>query len=547
MSVGRVYLVGAGPGDPGLFTLRGAQLLALADAVVYDRLVPPSLLDLCRPDAQRIYVGKRPDAHTLPQERINALLVELAREGKCVVRLKGGDPFVFGRGGEEAAELADAGIPFEVVPGVTAGIAAPAYAGIPVTDRRCAGAFALITGHETPDREGSLLDWGALAKFPGTLAFYMGVGRLAEICERLITAGRSPDTPAGVIEQGTTVRQRTVTGTLVTLPDAVREASIAPPAMIVVGEVVGLREHLAWFEKRPLFGQCIAVTRARQQAGPMIDQLRELGAEVLETPAIRIAPPEDPAPLAAAVHTACEGGFDWIVFTSVNAVDAFFTALAEPDASEAREPCKAISPTQSGGVADARDREPRCGARSTPPLDARALHRVRLCAIGPVTADRLRAYGLRADAVPARFVSTEIAPLLVTTGELRNQRVLLPRSDLAPPDLARALTARGARVTDVIAYRTLSDPGACAPLVERLAEGTVDWITFTSSSTVTHLLAAVGPDAVARSRARLASIGPTTSQTLRENGLCPAVEADPHTGAALVTAILEARMREATE
>ena len=327
MSAGRVYLIGAGPGDPGLLTLRGKALLARADVVVYDYLVSPRLLEYAPARAERIYVGKRAGAHTLSQEEINRLLVERAGSGATVARLKGGDPFVFGRGGEEALALVDAGIPFEVVPGVTAGIAAPAYAGIPVTHRQLASGVGLLTGHEAPDKEESSLDWRALANWKGTLSFYMGTENLSPICEKLVAEGLDPQTPAAAIRWGTTPSQRVVTATVKTLAAAAQSAGLEPPVMIVIGRVVALREKLNWFERRPLFGRRIVVTRARAQASEFAALLEEQGAEVIELPTFRIEPPADPGPLKESVARAGEK-FDWIAFTSVNAVDAFFGALS---------------------------------------------------------------------------------------------------------------------------------------------------------------------------------------------------------------------------
>jgi uroporphyrinogen III methyltransferase/synthase len=501
MSDGIVYLVGAGPGDPGLLTLRGRAVLASADVVVYDALLSPRLLEHAPAEAERVYVGKRSDRHTLPQEEINALLVSRARAGRTVVRLKGGDPFVFGRGGEEAVALADAGVPFEVVPGVTAGVAALAYAGIPATHRDHASALGLITGHAAADKAEDPLDWQALARWPGTLVFYMGVANLPRICEQLIEAGADADTLAAAVRWGTTPRQTTIAGTLATLPDRAAEAGLEPPALIVVGGVVGLRERLTWFETRPLLGRRILVTRARTQASRLVEQLEALGAEAVEAPAIRIEPPEDRSPLLAAAHDAAS--FNWIVFTSVNGVDAFFDALAE-----------------TGG-------------------DARALAGVHLATIGPATTERLASHGLRADLQPATYTGAAVADALAGSADLDGAAILLPRADIAPPDLADALATAGARVTEVAAYRTVPDPDGAEAAAADLRERRADWITFTSSSTVRNLLEAVGVETVRDSGARLASIGPTTSGTLREAGLEPTIEATEHTIPGLVGAILE--------
>lgn len=498
MRAGRVYLVGAGPGDPGLITVRGRDLLAAADVIVYDYLASPKLLECAKCEAERIYVGKQAGAHTLGQDGINELLIAKAREGAAVVRLKGGDPFVFGRGGEEALALAAAGIDFEVVPGVTAGVAAAAYAGIPVTHRGLSAGVALLAGHEAADKNESGPDLAALAAWTGTLAFYMGVRNVDRICRELMAHGMDPATPAAMIRWGTTARQQVVAGTVGDLADRVREAGLQPPALIVIGRVVALREELAWFERRALLGRRVVVTRARRQASRLVERLEELGAEVIELPTIRIDPPEDPGPLRQVVRSA--GAFEWVVFTSVNAIEAVFDAL------------------DSAG------------------LDARAMAGCKVCAIGPATADSLAQRGLRPDLMPATFDGQALADALAACGDLAGARVLCPRSDIAPPDLPDALRAGGAEVVEVVAYRTV--PQAVEPAdIEELLSGPPAWFTFTSSSTVRNFFAAVrgriDPQAV-----RAASIGPATSKTLREFGITPAVEADPHTIDGLVDAIV---------
>lgn len=494
---GIVYLVGAGPGDPGLLTRRAAELLARADVVVHDALVGPEVLGLAS-RAERVYVGKRGGTHSLPQEEINRLLVELAGRHEVVVRLKGGDPFVFGRGGEEALTLREAGVPFEVVPGVTAGIAAPAYAGIPVTHRHLASTVTFATGHEDPSKGDTDVDWDTLARGAGTVVFYMGVSRMAHNFRRLIEAGRPADTPAAAIEWGTYPRQRTVVGTLATLPALAREARLGAPALVVVGPVVRLREELAWFDRRPLAGRRVVVTRARAQASELARRLEAMGAEVIEFPAIRVAPPEDPAPLRAAAAAA--GTFDWIVLTSANGVDAFFGALADAG------------------------------------RDARALARAKVCAVGPATAEALRARGILPDLVPPTFLGEAAARALVDAGEAAGRRILLPRADIARRELPDALAAAGAEVVDVPAYRTVADGEGADALRARLDAGEVDWITFTAASTVRHFVERVGAPA----GARLASIGPQTSAAAREHGLAVDVEADPHTIPALVDAVARA-------
>lgn len=503
MSDGCVYLVGAGPGDPGLITIRGRDLLRRADAVVYDNLVARRLLDQAPVGAQTIYVGKQASAHTLKQDQINAMLVRLGREGKQVVRLKGGDPFVFGRGGEEALALVEAGVAFEIVPGITAGLAAPAYAGIPVTHRGVTSSIALITGHETPDKDESDLDYAALASWPGTLAFYMGVKNLPKIATSLIAHGMDPATPAALVRWGTTARQETVTAALADIAELAARTGIKPPALIVVGHVVALREHISWFENRPLFGKRIVVTRARRQASRVTRQLEDLGAEVVELPAIRIEPPTDIAPLDAAVGNVA--AFDWVIFTSANGVDAFFDALG------------------------------RAG------LDGRELAGVRICVIGPGTARRLGQFALRPDAQPETYRAAEISRTLAAIEDLNGKKILCPRADIAPKDLIADLEKLGADVADITAYRTVGETPDPDLLDDLFAGDGPDWITFTSSSTVTNFVKAVTLDRLRASRASLASIGPVTSATMRKFNIEPNVEADSHTIPGLVAAILQAQ------
>jgi uroporphyrinogen III methyltransferase/synthase len=502
--IGTVYLVGGGPGDPGLLTLRAAELIARADVIVYDALVNPAVLGRRAAGAELVYVGKRGGEPSRSQGEINALLVELARSHAAVVRLKGGDPFVFGRGGEEALVLAEAGIPFEVVPGVTAGVAAPAYAGIPVTHRGLAPSVALATGHEDPEKAGADLDWAHLARGVGTLVLYMGVGRMRGNFDRLIEAGRPADTPAAAIEWGTYPRQRVVTGTLRTLPVRVEEAGIGAPAIVVVGEVVGLRERLSWFESRPLSGKRIVVTRARAQASGFSSTLEGLGAEVVQFPTIRIEGPEDRGPLLRAAAEAER--FDWIVFTSVNGVDSFWTALREAG------------------------------------RDTRALAGVSLCAIGPGTAEAMEKEGARPDLLPERFVAESVVEALVGRGELRGSRILLPRAVEARTVLPDSLRELGAEVVEVATYRTVPEGTEAESLRDRLREGSIDMVTFTASSTVRNFVESVGAEV---GRASVASIGPITSATARELGLPVHVEAEEHTIPGLLRAIRAHYAREA--
>jgi uroporphyrinogen III methyltransferase/synthase len=491
---GMVYLVGAGPGDPGLMTRRSLGLIADADAILHDRLIPPGALDGARPDALLVYVGKQPGGHTMRQEEINDLLVKLGREGRRVVRLKGGDPFVFGRGGEEAQALRAAGVPFEVVPGVTAGVAAPAYAGIPVTHRDETSAVAFVTGHEDPEKPDTSLDWPALATFPGTLVLYMGVGNLASIAARLQGGGRKATEPVAVVERGTLPGQRTVTGTLADIAQRVTEAGIRPPAITLVGPVANLRESLAWLEERPLFGRSVVVTRARAQASGLAARLNELGASVIETPAIRI----EPRSVAGEVRAAAEaiGEYALVCVTSPNGASLLMDALAETG------------------------------------KDARALTGATVAAIGPGTAAELERRGIRADVVPPRSVAESLVEALEHV-PVTGRRVLIARASEARDLLPDALRERGAEVDVVALYDTIAEPLSDGRLEEAAK---ADYLTFTSSSTVRFYTDAGGR---LGERTRVVSIGPVTSQTARELGLTVHVEAERHDIDGLVAALLE--------
>ena len=498
MSVGKVYLVGAGPGDPGLFTVKGVECLRQADVVLYDRLIDPRLLQHARPDAEAIYVGKSARNHALSQDEINALLLDKALVGKTVVRLKGGDPFVFGRGGEELEGLADAGVPFEVVPGITSAIAALAYAGIPITHREYTSSFAVVTGHEDPTKPDSSIDWAKLATATGTLVLLMGVERLNLITRQLIEHGRSPDTPIALVRWGTWTQQESIEGTLGDIRQRLEGRDFRPPAVIVVGEVVGLRDRLRWFDKRLLFGKRVLVTRAREQASQLAEQLAGLGAQPIEAPAIEIREPEDFGPLDRAIEDLVS--YDWVVFTSVNGVESCFRRLAAAG------------------------------------LDARAFAGVEVAAVGPATARALQERGIVPDYLPERFLTAAVAEGLAER-DVAGARVLLPRTDLVGEDLAAALMTRGALVDQVVAYRT-----AQAPLDPEirvlLAAGKIDIVTFTSSSTVRNLVQALEGEVSLLQGATVASIGPITSRTAREHGLAVDVEAAEHTVPGLVQAIV---------
>jgi uroporphyrinogen III methyltransferase/synthase len=477
---GIVHLVGAGPGDPGLLTVRAVELLGAADIVLYDRLIPPEALAHARPGAELVYVGKEGEGPQVPQDDTHRLLLEHARAGRRVVRLKGGDPFVFGRGGEEALVLAQAGIPFEVVPGVTAGVAAPAYAGIPVTHREVASGVAFVTGHEDPDKPGSAIDWPALARFPGTLVFYMGVRSLPTIAERLTAEGRPPGEPVAVVERGTLPGQRTLLATLEDVAERAAAAGIRAPAITLVGAVARLREQLAWLEARPLHGRIVAVTRARAQASALAARLRSLGAAVVEAPAIRIAPLETPLPPLNL--------YDLVCVTSPNGADLLLDRLR----------------------------------------DARELAGITVAAIGPGTARALRARGVEPDVVPERAVAEELVAALAETPVTR---ALIARGAEGRDVLPDALRERGAEVDVVALYETVAEPlddGA------RAAATGADYLLFTSASSVRFFHSAAGTLA----GPRLVSIGPATSDELRAHGAEPDVEADPHTPDGLVEALL---------
>ena len=496
--MGKVYLVGAGPGDPRLLTLRAAELIAAADCVIYDALVHPAILERIPHSVEREFVGKRGGETSARQDEINALLIESAGKYDTVVRLKGGDPFVFGRGGEEAQGLAREGIAFEVVPGVTAGVAAPAYAGIPVTHRGVSSAVTFVTGHEDPEKDQSDIDWSHLGGVGGTIVFYMGTRRMAENLDLLIANGRAADTPAAVIEWGTYPRQRTLSATLGTLAREATAAGIGAPAIVVVGEVAGLRDQLAWFENRPLYGKRILVTRARAQASSFAAQLEELGAEVVQFPTIRIAPALDSEPLRRAVNQIDH--YDWIVFTSVNGVEYLWEEL-------------------------------RASGR-----DTRSLAGVSLCAIGPATAASLEMHGAHADVVPAEFVSEAAVPAMLAESPLAGARVLLPRADIARSALPELLRAEGAEVHEVTAYRTVIDDHESESMRDELNRTSIDLITFTASSTVRNFVQLFGTNT---GGAKVASIGPITSRTARELGLEVDVEAAEYTIPGLVQAIAE--------
>lgn len=487
--VGKVYLVGAGPGDPALLTLRAAELIAGADVVATDALVAPEIAARVPKSAELIYVGKRAGAHTVPQDQTNRLLIEKAREGKRVVRLKGGDPFVFGRGGEEAEELAAAGIDFEIVPGISSAIAGPAYAGIPVTHRAHATSVTLVTGHESEETTG--VDWEALARLSGTIVFLMGIGNLPMIVRKLRDHGVPATRPVAVVSKGTTSQQRTITGTLADIEE--RAAGVATPALIVVGGVVQLHDVINWFETRPLFGKRIVVTRAREQASELKRLLEEAGAQVVQFPTIEIAPPESYQSLDAVIRGM--GDYQWIIFTSTNGVGAFFERLHHHGE------------------------------------DARALAGTMVAAVGDTTAADLRSRGIDPDLVPQKFQSSALLPLL--DADQHGVRTAVVRAAEGRDELIDELRRRGGDVDVAVAYQTRRVTADAAELRD------IDVVTFTSGSTVDNFFEVL-PDRKMVEGAMLASIGPMTSEAIRRHGREPDVEAESATVPALVAAILRA-------
>lgn len=493
-NIGKVYLVGAGPGDPGLITVRGQELLKRAEVVVYDYLANKKFLKHVPQDAEFIYVGKKGHGvHAQTQEEINRILVDNALAGKMVVRLKGGDPFIFGRGGEEIEELAKFGVKFEIVPGVTAASAAATYAGIPITHRQYTATVAFVTGHEDPTKQDSSIAWDKLATGVGTLVFYMGIKNLPNISERLMKYGRSPDTPVAVIRWASTPAHRTVVGTLATIVEEVKKAGITPPAVIVVGEVVGLRDTINWFEKRPLLGKKIMVTRTREQASGLVSRLEELGVDCLEFATIALAPPDSWAAVDSAVDDLVR--FDWLLFTSINAIHYFFRRLFERQ------------------------------------LDARVLSGIKIAVVGSATAAELQKYGLKADLLPAiEFTGEGLAATLIEQGFGRD-RFLLPRALKANEALPEILQQAGAQMTTVPVYQNVRPQGQEESLRQELVDEGVDMVTFTSSSTFTNFIHMLNPKDDAELKQlmagiKIASIGPVTSKAIKKRGLTVDVQPD---------------------
>lgn len=499
---GTVYLVGAGPGDAGLLTLRGAELLRRADVVIYDMLVNPELLRFASPTAELISRGSRGKSEELSQEQLIQLMLAKAREGKTVVRLKGGDPYIFGRGGEEAESLAAEKIPFEVVPGVSSIVAAPNYAGIPLTHRDHCSMFTVLTGHEHPEKDESSLDFEEIARIPGTKVILMGLKRLRELTETFIAKGIPRDTPVAIVQSGTTGQQQSIQGTLGTIADLAAEKKISAPAITVVGSVVGLRSKLNWFEHRPLFGQRVVVTRTREQASEVAQQLKELGAEVLEIPTIKITQPEAKAEIVDALLDL--NVYNWLVFTSPNGVTAFFDLFFRHF------------------------------------QDLRDIGGVRIAAIGPATAAKLKDLHLQVDVMPDEALASKIAEAINKFENVENLKICLLRAEVANPDLPKALEALGAIVDDIAIYRTVPETADVTGTAAKLQEGGADWITFTSASTVEHFHARFNlPELLKKfPRIKLVSIGPETSKAIQALGLKPAIEAKQHTIPGLISAMV---------
>lgn len=499
---GKVYLVGAGPGDPGLITVRGLECLSKADVVIYDYLASPVLLGNVREDAEIIYVGKKGGDHTLSQEKINDLIVQKALKGVNIVRLKGGDPFIFGRGGEEAEKLSTQKIPFEIVPGVTSAIAGPAYAGIPLTHRKYTSTLAFVTGHENPDKAESSINWQSLAHGIGTIVFLMGVKNLSNIVRRLMDAGKSPDTPVALVRWGTTPKQEVVTGILSNIVEHAKAAKIKAPAIIVVGEVVNFRRTMSWFENRPLLGKTIIITRARAQASGLVAQLGALGAQCLEFPTIKIEPVADITPLNSAIDRLKT--YNWLIFTSVNGVDSFFKQLYEKG------------------------------------LDARALFHLQIAVIGPATQKKLLDFGIQADLMPKNYQAESVVEAFAAF-DIKGKQILLPRAKEARPILPVELIKLGAGVDEIAVYQTRQVKDDAAHLITRLQQGSVDLITFTSSSTVRNFKKLLPVDSFYEllEGVTIASIGPITTQTAIDLGFNVKITAKEFTISGLCRAIID--------
>jgi len=508
-SKGTVYLVGAGPGDAGLLTLRGAELLRRADVVIYDVLANAELLHYAPPTAELISRGSRGSEEAMSQEQLNALMISKANEGKCVVRLKGGDPYIFGRGGEEAEELAAAQIPFEVVPGVSSVIAAASYAGIPLTHRGLASTFTVLTGHEDPDKEASDLNFEEIARIPGTKVILMGLKRFRELTETLIARGMPRETPVALVHRGTTGAQQSIEGTLGTIADLAAKKKITAPAITIIGDVVKLRKNLNWFERRPLFGQRVVVTRTREQASQLSKRLADLGAEVLEIPTIKIEPPGEDRRQDLIDALLELNSYDWLVFTSPNGVTAFFDLFFKRF------------------------------------KDLRDLGGAKIAAIGPATAAKLQELHLQVDLMPEEAISSKIAKAFDKFETIENLKICLLRAEVANPDLPKALEELGAIVDDVAVYRTVAETEDLNGAAAKLAGQGMDWITFTSASTVEHFHARFDLPKLLKQfpQAKVVSIGPETSKAIRALGLEPTHEAREHSLEGVVQTLVKGASR----
>jgi len=499
---GKVFLIGSGPGDPKLISIKGMECIQKADVIVYDRLASPRLLKKARPDAELIYVGKKAAQHAMKQDKINQLLADKAKEGKTVARLKGGDPFIFGRGGEEALVLVENNIPFEIVPGISSAYSVPAYAGIPATHRGVTSTIAFITGHEDPTKEDTDIDWEKISTGIGTLVFLMGVSNLPEISKQLIKHGRSEDTPVALVRWGTTPKQEVLTGTLADISDKVLKANFKAPAIIIVGDVIKLREKLKWFENGTLFGKRILVTRSRSQASDLVSLLEERGAEAVEFPTIKIDPPASYDQLDKAISDL--DNYDWVVFTSVNGVDYFINRLAELQ------------------------------------KDIRELKGIKIAAIGPATAKRLKDLHLRVDYIPTEYRAEAIIEGFKSFG-VKGQNILIPRAEVAREILPDQLRDLGAAVDIVTTYRTIMDDSSVDEIKKMLEKEQIDMVTFTSSSTAKNFTKLLGDLDLAEALkdVAIAAIGPITAQTAQDLGFSVDIEAKEYTIPGLVKAIEE--------
>ena len=497
MKKGKVYIIGGGPGDPGLLTVKGKECLEKAEVVVYDYLIGSDILAYANPDARLVYVGKQGGAHTVTQDALNRILVEEAMRGRMVVRLKGGDPFIFGMGGEEAQVLAEAEIPFEIIPGISSAVAVPAYAGIPLTHRRHTSAVAFVTGHEDPTKEKSRLDWDCLAGIE-TLVFLMGVKNLSRIIEMLIEKGKDPRTPSALIRWGTTPGQETLTARLADIATIAEERNFSPPAIFVVGDVVRLREELAWFEKKPLFGKTVVVTRPETQAAAFATLLRDQGARVITFPVIRVVPSDNMGPLDKALSAI--SSYQWLIFTSANGVRFFFERLRRQG------------------------------------MDVRDLKGIRIATIGPATAEMVESMGIRVDLSPDEFISEGVVKAFERI-DIRGKRILLPRAETARDVIPQGLGRQGALIDVIPIYKTVGSGKDGKELLEALTEGEVDVITFTSPSTVTNFIDIIGKEAEIPPGVAIACIGPVTASAAQNAGLTVNIMQGPYEMKGFVEAI----------